>query len=400
VSIFNAGGIIGTSGTAVQFAGTGNTLTIAPTSVIVGNAVGTGSDLFQLGGTGTGSFDAGLIGPAAQYRGFGAYAKVDNSTWTLSGNNALALPWTVRQGTLDVTGNLANSPFTVEGGLLSLTGTIGSATVNAGTMSVLPGGLSGPVVVNGGALNDSGTVGSATVNGGVMSVLTGGVAGPVSVNGGVLTGEGTVGATQINAGGTFAPGEFGTPGTLMTVSGNLAFQSGALYLVQLNPSTASLANVTGATSLSGNLQANFAPGTYSAGTQYDVLHAAGGLSGTFAAVSATGAPGFAVRATYTNTDVLLNLTAALGVGSSGLGANQQAVANVINNFFNTGGMLPPGFLNLFGLSGSTLNNALSQIDGEPATGSQQTTFDAMSQFMGLLTDPFISGRGSPVSAGE
>jgi len=43
---------------------------------------------------------------------------------------------------------------------------------------------------------------------------------------------------------------------------------------------------------------------------------------------------------------------------------------------------------------------LSQLSGEVATGSQQTTFDAMNLFMGLLTDPFIAGRGDPVSAGS
>ena len=32
-------------------------------------------------------------------------------------------------------------------------------------------------------------------------------------------------------------------------------------------------------------------------------------------------------------------------------------------------------------------------------GAQQATFDAMSLFLGLLTDPFIDGRGDPVSAG-
>ena len=42
---------------------------------------------------------------------------------------------------------------------------------------------------------------------------------------------------------------------------------------------------------------------------------------------------------------------------------------------------------------------LTQVSGELATGSQQTTFDAMNLFLGLLTDPFIAGRGDPVSAG-
>src|SRR6202011_1199656 len=35
----------------------------------------------------------------------------------------------------------------------------------------------------------------------------------------------------------------------------------------------------------------------------------------------------------------------------------------------------------------------TQLSGETATGTQQTTFDAMTQFMGLLTDPFIGSRG-------
>jgi hypothetical protein len=130
-----------------------------------------------------------------------------------------------------------------------------------GVFSVLAGGLGGPVTVNGGTSLITGTIGTATVNGGLLSVLAGGIGGPVTVNGGLLVGNGTVGNTQINSGGTFAPGTPGTPGTSMAVSGNLAFQSGALYMVQVNPSTSSFANVTGTASLSGNVLAAFAPAT-------------------------------------------------------------------------------------------------------------------------------------------
>ena len=42
---------------------------------------------------------------------------------------------------------------------------------------------------------------------------------------------------------------------------------------------------------------------------------------------------------------------------------------------------------------------LTQVSGETATGSQQTTFNAMNQFMGVMTDPFVAGRDDPVSAG-
>ena len=60
----------------------------------------------------------------------------------------------------------------------------------------------------------------------------------------------------------------------MTVSGTLAFQTGALYLVQVDPASASKANVSGTASLAGNVLASFAPGSYVA-NQYDILHSAG-----------------------------------------------------------------------------------------------------------------------------
>jgi hypothetical protein len=50
-SVFNAGTINGGGGTAISFASGGNTLTLAPGSVINGTAHGFGADTFQLGGT-------------------------------------------------------------------------------------------------------------------------------------------------------------------------------------------------------------------------------------------------------------------------------------------------------------------------------------------------------------
>jgi uncharacterized protein with beta-barrel porin domain len=74
-----------------------------------------------------------------------------------------------------------------------------------------------------------------------------------------------------------------------------------------------------------------------------------------------------------------------------LNVNQQNVANALTNFFNATGSIPAVFAAL-GPGG------LTQVSGEVATGTQQTTFDAMNLFMGLLTDPFITGRGDPVSS--
>ena len=131
----------------------------------------------------------------------------------------------------------------------------------------------------------------------------------------MLAGTGTVGATTINSGGTFAPGD--SPGT-MTVGGNLAFQSGALYLVQVNPSTASSANVTagGTATLAGTVQAAFASGSYVSRT-YTILSAAGGRSGTFGSLTTSNLPaGFTASLSYSATDAILNLTAKLGCATS------------------------------------------------------------------------------------
>jgi uncharacterized protein with beta-barrel porin domain len=120
--------------------------------------------------------------------------------------------------------------------------------------------------------------------------------------------------------------------------------------------------------------------------------------GTFGEVVDTNLPSnFHTTLSYDASHAYLNLSAALGTGTS-LNRSQQNVAGAINSFFNGGGALPPGFATLFGLTGNNLSSALSQASGETATGSQQTTFNAMTQFMAAMTDPFGSGRDTGASA--
>ena len=98
-----------------------------------------------------------------------------------------------------------------------------------------------------GTLTLSGTntyTGTTMVFGGVLdvegSIATSSLT-TVNANG-ALTGAGKVGNATIAKGGIFLPGN-GQPGSFMTVAGNLAFQSGALYLVQLNSTASTFANV-------------------------------------------------------------------------------------------------------------------------------------------------------------
>jgi uncharacterized protein with beta-barrel porin domain len=78
--------------------------------------------------------------------------------------------------------------------------------------------------------------------------------------------------------------------------------------------------------------------------------------------------------------------------------NQRNVAAGIDNALLAGGNLPSGFNALFNATGSNLTNALTQVSGEPATGVQQTTFDAMGQFINTLLDPFLGRRGGATSS--
>jgi uncharacterized protein with beta-barrel porin domain len=231
--------------------------------------------------------------------------------------------------------------------------------------------------------------GAINVNGGTLAV-NGDMraASSLTVNAtGTLAGTGTVGATQVNAGGIFAPGN-GTPGSSMTVSGNLAFQSGAIYLLQVNPSTANSAGIAGTATLGGaSVNAVFANGSY-VSKQYTIL-TAGAVNGTFGSLANTNLPSnFSDTLSYDTTHAYLNLRLNFGIPGS-LNGNQQAVGNALTNFFNTTGGIPMTY--------AALSSAqLSQASGELGAGSQQTTFQAMGQFLGLLTDPFM-GRGGNIN---
>ena len=127
----------------------------------------------------------------------------------------------------------------------------GGLELNSGTETLSgANSYSGITLVSGGTLSVNGSIAN--------SALT--IVGP----GATLTGSGTVGPLAVLSGGTFAPA-WGMPPRSMTVAGNLAFQSGAIYLVEVNPSTASFATVNGTATLGGaTVNAVFAGGSYSA----------------------------------------------------------------------------------------------------------------------------------------
>nr|WP_256442940.1 MULTISPECIES: autotransporter domain-containing protein [unclassified Bradyrhizobium] len=208
-------------------------------------------------------------------------------------------------------------------------------------------------------------------------------------NGGTLAGTGTVASTVVSSGGTLAPGN--GPGTSLTINGNLAFQSGATYLVQMNATAASSTTVTGTAALAGNVQLSAANNAYKFGAS-TILTSAGLNGSQFSSlVLPTGISG---SLAYSPTAVTVNLTSSLGQ-VSGANGNQRAVGGGLDNAFNTSG-------NVGGLGAIFTGNVqqnLTQAAGENAAGAQQTSFNAMTQFTTSLLDPSGAGRGDAGGGG-
>jgi autotransporter-associated beta strand protein len=286
-----------------------------------------------------------------------------------------------------------NLSTTVSGGIDGF----GGSLVKTGSGTLTLSGINsytGPTIVDAGALIVDGSI--------APSSLT------TVQAGALLGGNGTVGSTIIAAGGTLVPGVPGVPGT-MTVAGNLAFQSGAAYLVQINPTASSTTNVSGTAALAGTVQANFLPGSFIQ-RSYTILSAGGGSTGTFDALTTVGLPAnFRASLSYTGNTAVLNLQSQL-VPPNPPGppsppgpptpipppvtftVNQLNVGNAIDDFFNNGGRLPASFVPLFGLTGNNLARALDQLSGEAATGAQRVGFQLTDQFLNLMLDPFVDGR--------
>ncbi|WP_407193827.1 autotransporter domain-containing protein [Bradyrhizobium sp. STM 3566] len=303
----------------------------------------------------------------------GAYlANVATNTGIITNNSV----WTgnVASSAGTITNNLTwNGAITTSGTFTNSAGaTVTGLVTNSGTGANL-GTLSGGLTLTGGTFNNAGTI-----------------AGAVTVSGGSLFGTGSIGTLNIANGGTFAAGD-GTAGTSTTIAGSLAFASGAIYLVQVNPTTSSYSTVTGTAMLGGaTVSASFAGGSY-VEKQYMIL-TAGSISGTFnPTVANIGLPsGFKTTLSYDGTHAYLDLAIGFVAPSgTGLSGNQQNVGNALVNFFNSNGSIPIVF-------GSLTPAGLTQLSGELGGAPQQTTFNAMSQFMGLLTDP-LTGRGNGIN---
>jgi autotransporter-associated beta strand protein len=129
--------------------------------------------------------------------------------------------------------------------------TLSGGNIHTGFTGVTEGTL---LVAAGGSIASS----NAVVQGGATLIVNG-TASNVNVAG-TLSGTGTVQNVQIGSTAIFAPGS-GVAGSSMTVANGIIFQPGATYRVQVSPTAASSASVSGIVGLAGTVNAQFAAGT-------------------------------------------------------------------------------------------------------------------------------------------
>ena len=355
--------------------------TITNTTPLTGTAGGAGGN--GGGGAGIGSGGGGGGGGAGGYGAIVSGNGTSGNTSSITGGNG---------GKGGDGGSGFYSGYAGDGGDggvgVQFT-TSGATFTNTGTVTGGNGGARGTGNING--ANGSGgvgVVGSGLTIDNTGGTITGGVNGDaisrafaVAFTGGTNSiGGGTIIGGIDVTGGSFAPALTSSAiGTPLAISGPLTFGTGTQYVVRFSPTASDYADVTGAATLGGaSVDAEFSGGS-TVLTQYAILHASTGLSGTFGSLTTNLPSWLNADLGYGSNDVYLNL-AFTAVGAN---ANQQRVIDALNS----GTSLPIGLF-------TSSSNDLSSLDGEVATGARTATFQLSDQFLTMLLGPLYSGASS------
>ncbi|MFC4350549.1 autotransporter domain-containing protein [Fodinicurvata halophila] len=227
--------------------------------------------------------------------------------------------------------------------------------------------LSGTTTFSG---NSAGFMGQTTVSSGTLRIDDGAhLGGTTTVDGGTLGGDGTLGDTTLASGGTLAPGN--SIGEL-TVDGNLTFQSGSVYEVEVDPagSDADHTHVTGAADLSGGTVRHVGlDGEYDPSSSYTILTANSGFGGTeFADVTSDYIfldPSLSYDTHTVDLELTRNDTDFRDKGRSG---NQKSTGGAIESL-GPGNALYDAILTYTG-SENGLQKAFNQLSGDTRPSTQ------------------------------
>ncbi|WDS35720.1 autotransporter domain-containing protein [Pseudoxanthomonas sp.] len=200
---------------------------------------------------------------------------------------------------------------------------------------------------------------------------------PVTVgNGQTLSGNGSYGTTQVLSGGTLSPGTADARIGALQFNGDLSFAAGSFYDVDVKGTNASasassiraaavstvndLVNVTGKATLDGGtvrVTALDPQTSYQDGHAYTIVHADGGVSGTFAG-SASRSAFLTTKLSYTANDVVL------GIGLVATGGEDPGTPGIPGT---PGTGLPPPIFETVATTRNQYNAALA-LDTLPQSG--------------------------------
>jgi len=321
---------------------------------------------------------------------------------------------------------------------LTLTGTntySGGTTISAGTLQVGNGGTTGSLsgdVTNNGALafnrsdaltygDDLSGTGSLTKSGAGTLTLTGasshtggttvsagklvvnGSTGTITLNGGTLGGSGTVGTVAVNSGSTIAPGN--SIGTI--AAGNTVFNAGSSYAVEVNADGDSdLLNATGTVTINAGATLKIASettgkdgSTYARSTDYTIIKASSGVTGTFDTVSDS----FAfldAKVSYDPNKVNLKLTRNdVALEDLAITSNQVATANAVDSL-GSGSALYDAVV---ALEDDKVEEAYDSMSGEAHASAKSVLFqnDAAiaGSILGHMRDTSRTGLAPAVTRG-
>jgi uncharacterized protein with beta-barrel porin domain len=393
ITVAGVGNVTGTLGPGIALdAGNGGSITIGGTgaNTTVGNVQGATYGITASAGTVSVMTTHDVTGLAAS----GISASGPTSvTITIDGGvtsgatNAIAA---TSAGTIQITNNatLMNLSGLASDQVVS-TSTSGSATiVNDGAMfgTVAMAGAGTQTITNNGTWATLGTstfaTNSTVDNGG--SIIVSGVA---TFSGlATLANSGTISLISASS--------------QLTTSGNVSFAPGSSFGIMLSPTSVAKMIVGGSATLAGNVTVIVTPqvGHYNA-TVYQIVTTTGGVTGQFSQLAINGSFHGAMSLDYTTNpgSVDLDVTAGAILFAPPAGATQNLhVFNGLNNAILNGDTLPPGFANLANLSGPSFLNVLTVLSGEEATGAQKSATQLMDDFLALIFDFSLNGRGSSV----
>ena len=390
-AITNSGAIslAGNGSIGLQTSGIGSAISNTAAIALAGtNGVG-----IETASAGSSVFNSGAVSVVGGIgiRTLGSNSGITNSGIITVGGDSIFAVQTfgagsaiINSGTIQATGPNAFAVFTE----------VGNVT-NSGTVTAPHGGgietnAAGTSVINSGVVQG---IASLSVTGGASIVSNTGLldgrldiigAGNTFTNSGVLTtttAELAVGAAHLVTG-TFT----------QTAAGTLALRV-------TNDGAHDAMRVTGTANLGGTLGAVVQPGLYANATTYlGVLTATSPLSSRFAQAAAFAAGTttpltfFTATPTYNSNSVDLTLNRVAFNAAAGETQNQRNVGTALESAYAATLTGAPATL-YSALLQSTSLGVLTQAAGETATGSQQTTFNAMNMFMGVMTDPFVDRRG-------